>query len=364
MKRFYDEYFRVPKHGRIRESVMVGRITVVVSIMLICLAAMSLTGYAYFTHSVTSASNVIKVASFDIDVSVTVKENEDAIVDVEKVDVRTYKATLLPGMTYEVSLTRSGDASTGFCVISAKDCAIEKYHTQQLGTDVNALSSGDDSITVYITVTKETVVTFFAHWGTSSHYVDYVDKGVNGGLYIMDGDTVNMQIGEIVDDEDDYDPTKEYVHTVSHGETLNEIAKRYNTTVARIAAYNDIEDPRLIRVNQKIIIPPSDWKIPETSESETTESETTEGETTEGETTEPEDTTLPDETEPPVTETTSPEDTTGTSEPVITTEPETSDTTDSDEIAEPETTASDTTADSSCSPEETTPEETTALDGE
>ena len=50
--------------------------------------------------------------------------------------------------------------------------------------------------------------------------------------------------------------TPEYtVYVVKYGDTLSEIAVKYNTTYQRIAEYNGIKNPNLINVGQKIKIP-------------------------------------------------------------------------------------------------------------
>ena len=49
----------------------------------------------------------------------------------------------------------------------------------------------------------------------------------------------------------------EAIHTVSKGETLGAIAKKYGTSVSKIVSRNAIKDPRKIRVGQKIIVPSS-----------------------------------------------------------------------------------------------------------
>jgi len=43
-------------------------------------------------------------------------------------------------------------------------------------------------------------------------------------------------------------------HTVSSGENLSSIAKRYNTTVNELVKLNNIKNPNLININQKIRI--------------------------------------------------------------------------------------------------------------
>lgn len=45
-------------------------------------------------------------------------------------------------------------------------------------------------------------------------------------------------------------------YTVQAGDTLARIAARYNTTVERIQAFNNLSDPRALRVGTKLVIPP------------------------------------------------------------------------------------------------------------
>jgi LysM repeat protein len=48
----------------------------------------------------------------------------------------------------------------------------------------------------------------------------------------------------------------EPTYTIQAGDTLNRIAARFNTTVERIQAWNDLPDPRALRVGTKLVIPP------------------------------------------------------------------------------------------------------------
>lgn len=50
-------------------------------------------------------------------------------------------------------------------------------------------------------------------------------------------------------------PDEFFVHTVDVGDTLSSIAKRYGVTVRRLIEVNDIEDPNMIRVGQRLVIP-------------------------------------------------------------------------------------------------------------
>ena len=49
--------------------------------------------------------------------------------------------------------------------------------------------------------------------------------------------------------------TSEMTYTVVAGDTLSKIAAKYGTTYQKLAAYNGITNPNIIRVGQKIKIP-------------------------------------------------------------------------------------------------------------
>lgn len=308
MRKLYEEFFYVPKYGKgkIREKVMIMHTAMTVIVMLVCLAAMSITAYAYFAYNVTSASNVIQTANFETKVSIQISDSNNEPVTMEQLNAKTQVATLHAGKEYSVIIEKAGTAQTGFCVISAEGCNIEKYHTQQIGKDVKSNTEGKNAITFTLSVTDTTDVTFYSHWGTSTSYADYEDKGKNDDFYIIDGEKVILQINGISkpadnesEDEKNEETTPsatsptEVVHTVVSGEALWDIAIKYNTSVDRIAAYNDIADSSLIQAGMLIKIPPADWVMPE----------------------------QPKETTPPATETTTPPETTGSSNPTVTTEP-------------------------------------------
>jgi len=235
VRKLYNEFFHVPKHGRIREKVMLVRAIVTAVIILACSAAMSLTVYAYFSYNVTSGSNMIKTASFDADITVTAyldntdtpddmgKTNDpdgaddvnppetpngsddagdadtpnaaddaaktDASDDTNKTDDievisvqptstenKTAVFELEPG-NYTVTLTKGDStAETGFCIIHVGET---KYYTQQIGVDVNAVSGERESVSFMLSVEEQATVAIESHWGTSSHY------GYNNSAYYI-----------------------------------------------------------------------------------------------------------------------------------------------------------------------------------
>jgi lysozyme len=46
-------------------------------------------------------------------------------------------------------------------------------------------------------------------------------------------------------------------YTVQAGDNLGAIAARHNTSLARIAALNNLADPRMLSIGQTLIIPPA-----------------------------------------------------------------------------------------------------------
>jgi nucleoid-associated protein YgaU len=45
-------------------------------------------------------------------------------------------------------------------------------------------------------------------------------------------------------------------YTISAGDTLLQIASRFSTTVDRVQAFNNLTDPRALRIGTKLVIPP------------------------------------------------------------------------------------------------------------
>ena len=283
MRELYNEFFYIPKHGKIREKVMLTRIVSTIAIVIMCLAAMSITAYAYFSYNITSGSNTIKAASFYTDVTVQITDADGNAVETittNTSDHKSHSATLNANTTYTITVQHNArsTAQTGFVIITADKCET-KYHTQQLGRDGNGNTY---TITFKLTPGANTVVTFRSHWGTSSFYADFKEIGENDERYIINDDDVKLII-------DGKEPGK-----VS-GQSENATGQSGETTTT----------------------PTTDTTTPTTG----TESST------------------------PNTETTVPE-TTGTSEPTTTTEPSSSETETTTQTTEPaatETTSTEAT---------------------
>ena len=120
--------------------------------LALCMVCLAATTWAWFTASVTSEANTIQTANFDVNVAVT---NGTNTVN------ETNGSYTLPTGVNTITITNTGTASTGFCVIKIGD-GITVY-TQQL------TKNESDTITFTINVTGSGTVamTVTPNWGTA-----------------------------------------------------------------------------------------------------------------------------------------------------------------------------------------------------
>ncbi len=310
MKKLYEEYFYIPEDGKIRDKVMVVRVAVTVAVMLACLFAMTFSAYAYFSHSVTSDSNVIKSADYDL--TVIVKNDADPSTELTPSAPRTYTFDGTNAGIYTVTLTKAGKAKTGFCVIEVTVGGnVTRYYTNQIGL-INGVEKNEFKFTIEATAIPaggSVTVKFIPHWGTSSYYgsydpsKNYIDGVSTNKIDVtvvsvgMDDDTDTTETTDVTTEtttpetttapaettlpvETEAVTTKavtepvsepeteaattaaEIVYTVKSGDKLWEIAAKYGVSLESIVAYNNIENPDKIIIDQKLRIPPVGWTIP------------------------------------------------------------------------------------------------------
>ncbi|MBQ4037740.1 MAG: hypothetical protein IJC84_06405 [Clostridia bacterium] len=193
MKSLYDEFFHVPQNGKIREKVMLARVVRTIVIMIVCLVAMSITAYAYFSHGVTSGSARLVAAKFNANVSITIKDANNTPVALFK-DGKLQTAPLEAG-EYTVELSR-GDSSakTGFCLVTIGD---KEYYTDQIGAD-SLKGLTDAHVRFSLKLGEATTVKILSHWGTSSCY-GYEDPS-SLPLFLKDGDFIDLTVSSALDE--------------------------------------------------------------------------------------------------------------------------------------------------------------------
>lgn len=236
MRKLYNEFFYIPKHGKIREKVMLMRVAMTIVIMVMCLAAMSITAYAYFSHNVTSGSNTIKAANFEAQITVTSTDQNGETVNPSSTDGKKTVFTFASPGTYTVKLEKenSSTAKTGFCVIYVGD---KTYHTQQIGVDINANNEKREFVVFDLKINEPNiVVTIESHWGTSSYYNFDIDE--SNTFYIMNDPRREIEIGNPVNGASNSDEEKE----TTSGETTaptTETTQPADTTAPEITGTSE-----------------------------------------------------------------------------------------------------------------------------
>lgn len=218
MRKLFNELFYIPKHGKVREKVMLTRLTMTITIVIMCLAAMSITAYAYFSYNVTSGFNTIKSANFETSVQVQITDSDGKAVDTPKPITTNYKlykmADLKVGEWYTVTVTPTerSTAKTGFIIVTATGCN-EIYHTQQLGVDENVPGGKTPEIKFQLMITDTTDVVLETHWGTSSYYPKFKDTDDEHYITYKDGQMekvkliVNGIVNPVVDSDTEENKT-------------------------------------------------------------------------------------------------------------------------------------------------------------
>ncbi len=265
-KSFLSRLFYKSKHTKKETS---GNLTAMLlpSILGIIICAICLMGstWAWFTATQSTETQTIQAANYTVIIKLNdTQYNTNTVISLEK-------------NTYTVTLTASGDASTGYCKVKIGNT--EKL-TQQFPSDIYP----EKSITFTLVVNEATTVEFIPWWGSS--IVENYERILNGSTHTHG--TVSVTVENSSSDKEDEttepsadtteDTTTEETTTteteltiaptqyvVQSGDTLDKIAKLYNTTAAILQAYNNIEDANYIRAGDTIMIPPAGWQIPDTT---------------------------------------------------------------------------------------------------
>ena len=230
MKELYNEFFRIPEQGKIRDKVMLTRVAVIIAVLVICLVAMSTTAYAYFTYNVSSGTNLIQAASFDTTISVKMDGVTEVLPENGEADSLAY--ALQAGKSYTVTAAPSDDSTvkTGFLIITADDCGVE-YHTEQLFTNGTA----PEQITFTLTVSADTKVVFEPRWGTSAYYDAYINDSVNEECYILNRERIQISVQTLAINTDEEQTTTTTTENSVTTTTTNATSSTAETTTETTA---------------------------------------------------------------------------------------------------------------------------------
>lgn len=193
MRKLYNEFFYIPKYGKVREKVMLIRIVSTVTVVIMCLVAMGVTAFAYFSCNVTSGANTIKAASFDAKITVVAMDQNGQTVIPSSIDGKKTVFTFESPGTYTVNIEKEpgSTAETGFCIIYVGKQA---YHTQQIGIDIHANNEEREIVAFDLKINEpNSVVVMESHWGTSSYYDFSIDE--ENAFYIMNDPRRVIEVG-------------------------------------------------------------------------------------------------------------------------------------------------------------------------
>lgn len=210
MKKLYNEFFHISKNEKICEKVLVARVAVIVTTIVFCLAAMSLSAYAHFSYNVSSNTNTISASNFEVNVLIdAIDDNGNVIESVtpETTNFKLHTATMQADKTYRITVnhTDSSTAKTGFLFISAENCP-DSFHTVQIGRNDDGTSK---TVSFKMKLTADTKVEFLAHWGTSSYYDAYVNNGDDPELYVTEDEQISINVTALNPEPQNSDKQKE-----------------------------------------------------------------------------------------------------------------------------------------------------------
>lgn len=258
LKKWLRNIFYIPKHSKPTDENIIRLLIPSFVGIVICMVCLAASTWAWFSATVQTVPQTITAANYDIEVSV---------VDAGKNPVNL-TSQLKANETYTVTLKATGTApSGGYCIITDASGNVV-YTSETLLPNATVVFPFEPSTT--------DVYTFTAVWGSYNGTAnisenDTQDDGLaqepSGGSVESLEDTGNEQLSGTV-------------YVVQEGDNLSKIAQQYGTTVAKLVAFNNIENPDYIQLGWELEIPPENYELPTTSvdidETEQTGNETAE----------------------------------------------------------------------------------------
>lgn len=248
MKAFLKEFFQVPEEGTVKDKVMVGRAVMTLVNVLVILAVLAVTAYAYFGVSATTPSIPVAAAHFEASLSVSQTDELGTTQVISNQVAAQHTISLKAGKTYKITLKPAGSAQGGFCILTASDCE-KTYYTQQLGADASVSGGLTKKIEFTLFPTADTVLTIDTSWGTSAFYGQV---GKNDERYIFSGESVTMIIAGV--QLSDLEAAQEEENTTEQTETNDP------TTPAQTTPAGQPEE------EQTEATAPAETTVPETTE--------------------------------------------------------------------------------------------------
>ncbi len=160
--------------GKVTDKVLTYNIAAAVIGMILCLASLTATTWAWFGDSISSTQNTVKSGAYNIDIAVSEKVSESSFSQVlPSVDAegKVYYE-LEAAKTYKIELAGNGTVSTGYAVLKCED---KTLYTEQIFTSASDKTPKQISFTV--DTNDATRLYISSCWGTYSGVPDMTDGG-------------------------------------------------------------------------------------------------------------------------------------------------------------------------------------------
>jgi hypothetical protein len=165
-----SDLFKPKKELNADKIFSINLFTCVLGIVL-CLSSLTAATWAWFSDGITSESNKIEAASYELVVSI----DNEVLVSVG--DHKFEYTAPAEGKTIVVKLTATGTASSGYAIAVRSSNLDKKYYTQQVRLD------NPDGISFKLTLVAGETVTFEQRWGTYSGIPNDQRDLKHGGEY-------------------------------------------------------------------------------------------------------------------------------------------------------------------------------------
>lgn len=227
MKYWLNALIYTPKHEKPADYSILRLIMPSFVGIVICMVCLAGSTWAWFTASISTPPQTIAAANFDMDVLIADAGSRP----VEETAAGRY--ALSADTAYTVTLTAKGSATEygGYCKITREGA--DPLYTCQL-------IPPDGKMTFVFTPDTTADYTFTAVWGICPSD-NLIKDGKEAGGMVSGSLAATENAAETIQ--------------VVRGDTLWDIAKAYDTTVAALAEYNGIENPSDLQIGQEIRIP-------------------------------------------------------------------------------------------------------------
>lgn len=183
MKKFLEKYYYIPENETMTESKVFGRIGISIATIIICLIALSVSAFAFFSHGVSSAKTNITSATYSLSVtSPDLTENNGAFsIENNSGAEKNYQFT--------ISATDNTTASVGYCKIAvttdyldsaSREISEQLFYTVPIWKQGTEGKASSVQISITVPAGKSITARFISEWGSCAKTP--VENGVINNL--------------------------------------------------------------------------------------------------------------------------------------------------------------------------------------